>query len=222
MAHDDTIILPASYSYGANLGPGILVDVVTGTAGFRKTNVMQTSFTRTYQIGFNVRTPERATLLMNIYLAINGPGGSFLITDHLDWNSTNGIMGSAGLASITDVDQPMRNTVTGLRVGDGATTVFQMIKDYSAGAQVHTRDIEKPRASPTPLFALDGTPDTPTVNFANGEATFSPAPGAGVVPTWGAAFYVRGAFVSLKALQELTTFDLVSTPDVELIEAKNE
>ena len=222
MAHDDTIILPASYSYGANLGPGIIVDVVTGTSGFRKTNVVQKFFTRSYQIGYKVRTPQAATLIMNIYLAINGPGGSFLITDHLDWNSTNGIMGSAGLASITDTDQPMRNTVTGLRVGDASTTVFQMIKDYSAGTQVHTRDIVKPRASPTPLFALDGTPDTPTVNFANGEATFAPAPGIGVVPTWGAAYYTRVAFVSMKALQELTTFDLVATPDVELIEAKNE
>jgi uncharacterized protein (TIGR02217 family) len=222
MAHDDTIILPASYSYGANIGPGILVDVVTNTGGFRKTNLMQTQFTRSYQIGYNVRSPEAATLIMNIYLAIDGPAGSFLITDHLDWNSTDGIMGSLGLVSIADTDQPMRNTVDGTRVGDGATTVFQMIKDYAAGAQVHTRDIEKPRASPAPVFALDGAPASPTVNFANGEATFSSAPGIGVVPTWGSAYYTRVAFVSMRSFQELTTFDLVKTPNVELIEAKNE
>lgn len=222
MPHDDTIILPPSYSYGANLGPGIIVDVVTNTGGFRKTNLLQSQFTRKYQIGYNVRTPEKATLIMNIYIAIGGPAGSFLITDHLDWNSTAGIMGSAGLASITDVDQPMLNTVDGSRVGDGATTVFQTIKDYVAGTQTHTRTIEKLRASPTPLFALDGTPTSPTVNFANGEITFSVAPGIGVVPTWGAAFYARVAFVSLELLQELTTFDLTATPNVELIEAKNE
>lgn len=222
MAHDDTIILPATYSYGANLGPGILVDVVTNTGGFRKTNQLQSQFTRKYQIGYNVRSPADATILMNIYLAVGGTAGSFLIIDHLDWNSTNGIMGSAGLGSITDLDQPMRNTVDGSRVGDGSTTVFQMIKDYAAGTLVHTRDIEKPRASPTPLFTLDGTPDTPTLDFSNGRATFSPAPGIGVAPKWGAGFYVRVAFVSLEVIQELTTFDLVGTPNVELIEAKNE
>lgn len=224
MAHDDTIIFPNTLVYGGTTGPRTKTNVVHNSGGFRKTNRIWSQYLRRFQIVHGPRRPEVSALILAIWEAGGGPAFSFLGTDPNDWNSTEGSMGSGGLAAITKDDQPMQNTVDGSYVGDGSTTVFQFLKQRSQGAQVHDRIIQKPRTSPAPLIALDGALKTVTTDYtidsSTGICTFVVAPGAGVVPTWGGAFYIPLAFVGDELDQQVVTYDISSFPNVELMEAR--
>jgi len=50
MAHDDTIILPNTLSYGGSTGPRALNDVVHNAGGFRKTNRIWSQYLRRFII----------------------------------------------------------------------------------------------------------------------------------------------------------------------------
>ncbi len=225
MAHDDTIIFPNTLRYGGTTGPRSKTSVVHNAGGFRKTNRIWAQYLRRFNIVQGPKRPEVAALILAIWETVGGPAGSFLGTDPNDWNSTAGSMGSLGLGAITKDDQPMQNTVDGTFVGDGTTTVFQLIKQRSQGVvQVHNRIIDKPRATPVPLVAIDtvlqATPADYSINFVNGECTFVVALGVGEVPTWGAAFYIPLAFVGEELDQQVINFDLSGFPALELVQVR--
>ncbi len=224
MAHDDTIIFPNTLVYGGSTGPRSKTNVVHNAGGFRKTNRIWSQYLRRFNITHGPRRPEVAALILAIWETIGGPAGSFLGTDPNDWNTTEGSMGSLGLGAITKDDQPMQNTVDGTYVGDGSTTTFQLLKQRTEGTQTNDRIINKPRATPVPLVAIDATlkvtPGDYSINFATGIATFVVALGVGEVPTWGGAFWVPLAFVGDELDQQVISFDLSGFPALELIEVR--
>ncbi len=225
MAHFPDIIIPGTISYGSSTGPTSLTDIVTNVGGFRKTNRFWDQFLRAFQLGYNVRTPEKAAIILSIWEALGGPADSCLIRDHNDWNTTFGSMGSNGLASITKDDQPLRNTVDNTFLGDGTTKIFQMTKVRTQGSATHTRIIKQPQILlPAPLVAISGVLKTLTtdytINANTGIVTFVVAPAGASTPTWGGAFYVPVAFVNDEFLQQLTTFDLTSIPNIEMREVR--
>lgn len=90
--------------------------------------------------------------------------------------------------------QLLRNTVTGLNVGDGSTTTFQLQVIDSTTAHSVVRDVNYPLngvqtditgTSFTSAFTAykDGVSATATVGLTTGIVTFSSAPGVDVVPT---------------------------------------
>ncbi len=227
MVHHPDVIIPATISYGSSSGPKALTDIVHNAGGFRKTNRLWKNYLRRFQLGFNVRSPESMAVMLSIWEAIGGPHESCNIIDHNDWNTTEGSMGSNGLASITKDDQPLRNTTDGTFLGDGTTTSFQMVKVRNQGAAAqHIRTITQPRlADPTILIAIDTVLQTIVTDYDNdsfptGLVEFVTAPGVGELPTWGGAFYVPVAFTDDEFIQQLTTFDLSSVPNIEMMEVR--
>ena len=91
--------------------------------------------------------------------------------------------------------QLLRNTVTGLNLGDGSTTTFQLQVIDSTAAHSVVRDVNYPlNGSQTDIAGNAFTSTVTTykngvsatlssVNLTTGVVTFSTAPGAGVVPT---------------------------------------
>lgn len=90
--------------------------------------------------------------------------------------------------------QVLRNTVTGLNVGDGSTTTFQLQVTDSTTAHSVVRDVNYPLngtqsditgTSFSSAFTAykDGVASTATVNLTTGVVTFAVAPVADAVPT---------------------------------------
>jgi uncharacterized protein (TIGR02217 family) len=78
--------------------------------------------------------------------------------------------------------QLLRNTVTGLNLGDGSTTTFQLQVISSTTAHSVVRDVSYPLTG-TLVAYKNGVSATATVNLTTGVVTFGSAPGSGVVPT---------------------------------------
>jgi len=214
MAHYDDVILPLEMSFGSGFGPQTNTQNLITTSGYRKTNRRWNQKLRRFDIGYNVKTPEDLYLVKEIFEAVEGPFGSFLVRDWSDWNTTKGNMGGDDEAGdpTTKDDMPMRNTVTNLLVGDGSTTTFQLLKEYkpSGSTAQHLRDIIKPESGGIKV-ALDGVlqtdPGDYSYNTSTGIVTFTSAPGGSVVPTWGGNFYVPVAFIADEFSQTVSGFD---------------
>jgi uncharacterized protein (TIGR02217 family) len=148
-------------------------------------------------------------IIKDIFRSIDGPFGSFLIRSWDDWNTTFGLMEPGDESFITDVDAPLKNTVTGLLTGDGSTTTFQMIKEYKGGSATanHPQEIYKPQVGSVQV-AVDAAAKVEgvdyTVNYATGVVTFIlGAPAVATVPTYGAIFYEPVGFIDDELLQSL-------------------
>lgn len=209
MAHYDDIILPLGMSLGSSIGPTTSTQQLIVTSGKRKTNKRRTVHLHKFDIGFNVKSSEDIYVILEIFHAVDGPFGSFLARAWNDWNTTQGFNKPGDETLITDADQPLINTVTGLNSGDGSTTTFQTTKEYTGGSAtaLHGRNVIKPENGSL-VVALDGSPQTEgvdfTTNYATGVLTFiSGAPGVGVVPTYGSSYLIPVGFVSDEFLQQI-------------------
>ena len=187
MTQFDDIIIPDRIALAGSTGPSTSVEQVSLSNGFRETNLLWTQKLRQLNIGYPNMTTTDAFEILRIFEAVEGPLNSFLCKDRNDWNTTAGNMQNGGETSITKDDQKLENTVTKLDVGDGSTTTFQCIKDYSSGATAtHRRTILKPQNGAGNFaikVALDGVLKTEgpdfTVDYSTGIVTFSSAPGNG-------------------------------------------
>ena len=209
MEHYDDAILSLNAKYGAASMPRTSSQITFTAPGFRTVNQRWSQKLRRLKLAYQDDDDVIAEI-QKFWEALEGPTHSGLARDWTDWNTTAGQMQDGNESLITATDQPVRNTATSLYVGDGSTRTFQLIKKYLYGlTAVHYRIIQKPQNG-TLVFALNGvaisasvSPSDVTVDYATGIATFRIAPGVGVVPTWGGAFYVPVAFVDDEAMESI-------------------
>lgn len=225
MSHFDDVIMPNAVRFGSATVPQRSTQQVFTGSGGRKANQLWSQGLRKLRLSY-VRGIADIHEVLKIWEAMEGPVHSFLARDWNDWNTTNGNMAATGLAAITALDQPLRNTVTGGFAGDGVTKTFQAVKQYGVGATaLHTRTIKKLQAGSL-VAAVDGGAEGHTVDVATGIFTFTVAPGASVSPTavpvtWGGAFYVPAHFLSDEGLEEeLRSFKTGGLGNVELMEER--
>ena len=228
MTQFDDIIIPDTIALSGQTGPSTSVEQVSLSNGFRETNLLWTQKLRQLNIGYPNMKPTDAFVVLRIFEAVEGPLNSFLTKDRNDWNTTAGNMENGGESNITKDDQKMENTADQTDLGDGSTTTFKLLKDYSVGATAtHRRFIIKPQNGTGDFaikVALDGVLKTEgpdfTVNYSTGIVTFATAPANGVAPTWGGAFYVPVAFMSDDFLALLLQPGITSIPDIPLMEVR--
>jgi len=125
--------LPLTMSYGAGGGPMYSTDVITLSSGVESRNANWAYPRLSYNAAYGVRSIADMTTLMEWFHAAQGRFNGFRIKDWADYKSV--------VANSTI----LRTDVT-LGSGDGATTTFQLKKNYTAGAQTQVRLIKKPVA----------------------------------------------------------------------------
>ncbi len=129
-----------------------------------------------YTLAFELLRSDNVNLelqtLVSFYNARQGSFDNFLFSDPDDNATTL---------------QNCANTVTGLYVGDGATTTFQMGRAYNTFWEP-TQNIN----AITNVY-VNGV-STSAYTVANGLLTFSSAPGSGQSVTWTGTFYYRARF----------------------------
>lgn len=107
----------------------------------------------------------------------------------------------------------MRNTVTGLNVGDGSTTTFQLQLQtslaYDVGmgtASSDLIDVNYPLNGTITAYK-DGVSDTFTVDLLTGIVDFSSAPDVGVIPTATFEYAIASMFTSKSISRTLLQAD---------------
>lgn len=209
--HDDRF--PITISTNSQGGPGYNNKILELASGHDVVVQRWSSFKKTFDVALGIRSLEDLSTVATFFIARNGAANSFPYRDPMDYSSN--VMGhlAPGLE-----DQE-------LGVGDGTTTVFQLVKRYTSGVQTQTVPITKPITDTVRVWA-DGVELLTgwTVSRATGQVTFAVAPNVGVILTASYEFdeVVRfGKDVDLSLPLRITGFEDGSIESIPLIGVKD-
>lgn len=209
MAFHD-VRFPAALSFGAMGGPERRTDIVTLANGHEERNSPWAHSRRRYNAGMGLRAHDDLAQLVAFFEARQGPLHGFRWKD---WGDYKSCLPSAEVACLDQL----------VAVGDGATTVFQLVKTYGSGVQSYVRPIRKP-VDGTVHVSIDGVDQQAGLDFSvdlgTGLLTFGQAPASGVEIKSGFEFDVPVRFDTDVIQTSLATFEAGEAPDVPLIEVR--
>ena len=105
-----------------------------------------------------------------------------------------------------------------LGTGDGATTMFQLVKRYQSGPSAYVRPITKPVAGSV-LVAVGGVATTAfALDDAAGTVTFETAPAPGAAVTAGFLFDLPARFDTDQLAINLAAFRAGDIPSIPIVE----
>lgn len=190
---------PLDVALGARGGPERATDIVTLQSGREERNSRWGQSRRRYNAGYGIKSRADMQAVLDFFEERRGRFHSFLWRDGLD-HSSNG-------------PQP-------LGTGDGAETVFQLVKRYGADFDPYLRPITKPLPETVAVF-IDGSPTLAfDVDGLTGLVMFDVAPADGAVLTATFEFDVPVRFDTDRLDIELTGFDAADAPAIPLIEVR--
>lgn len=181
MAFLETPRFPDAIAFNAQGGPGYLTAVVTVSSGLEQRNSLWSFGRMSWDVGQVTKPLSQYGALIAFFRAVGGKRDSFRFKDFSDF--THSMPAGSGASGVLGL--------TGL--GDGATTVFQMYKNYPTGALTDQRPIRKP-ISGTCAFFDNGSPVSPTVDYTTGLVTFGSPPVTAHALTWTGQFDVPMRF----------------------------
>jgi len=173
---------PDNISRGARGGPERRTQIVELASGDEERNASWANSRRRYDVAYGIRRSDDLAAVVAFFEARNGRLHGFRYKDWADYKS------SLPSLAITPTDQQ-------IGTGTGGLTTFQLVKQYTSGAQSWTRAIVKPVAG-TVRVAL-GTVEQLTgwtLDTTTGFVTFTAAPGNGVIVRAGFEFDVPVRF----------------------------
>ncbi len=179
----DEIELPLRVGYGSSGGPSFSTEIVVIDSGYERRNQNWSQARRVFDARTGVRSASDAGALLNFFHARAGRARGFRLRDWSDFTTA-----SDGISAPTFSDQT-------IATGDGATMIFQLVKNYVSGGVTHQRVIAKPVAG-TVVIGVNGIQQTTgwSVDTTTGLVTFATAPAAGQSITAGFQFDVPARF----------------------------
>ena len=168
------IRFPDNISRGARGGPERRTQIVELASGDEERNASWANSRRRYDAAYGIRRADDLAAVVAFFEARNGRLYGFRWKDWGDYKSCL----PSGMPAATD-------QVIG--TGGGATTIFQLMKAYTSGAQTWVRTV---------TVALDGVSQAAgwSVDTTTGQITFTTAPASGVIVTAGFEFDVPVRF----------------------------
>ncbi len=201
---------PPNLSFGSVGGPERRTEVVTLANGFEERNTPWAHSRRRYDAGMGMRSLDDIEVLIAFFEARIG---QLFGCRWEDWS-----VYKSGLPSKDPEYMDQR-----LGVGDGETTVFQVIKTYESGESTYARPIRKPVAGSVKI-GLAGDPKIETidysVNTATGEVTFVNPPPIGAEITAGFEFDVPVRFDTDRIQTSAASFQAGDVPNVPVVEVR--
>lgn len=206
----DTPRFSDKVSYGSSGGPSYRTTVIELLSGHEQRQKEWAYPRHIYNVGWGARRNNQYGDLIQWYQAVGGRLKGFRYKDWLDYNSKD-YPAADGSDVIDDEDQFVKN-------GDGAQTVFQLIKTYTAGSETQVRLITRPVVG-TVVVAVDGVGAAPTVNYQTGTITFGVAPTGGQVITAGYEFDVPVRFENDLLDSAVESYDNIDT-NIKVLEIR--
>lgn len=203
---------PLDIARGARGGPERLTQIVALASGREVRNSRWAHSRRRYDAGVGVRSLDALAAIITFFEERRGRLYGFRWRDQLDWKSCP-----------PSLEPSATDQVIG--IGDGATTMFQLCKDYGMGVTAYRRPIVKPWPGSV-LVAVNGAlqaqPQDVSCNIATGLVTFAPgkAPPPGSSITAGFAFDVPVRFDIDMIEVDLSAFEAGEIPKIPIVEIK--
>lgn len=178
---------PTEIGFAAVGGPGWSTTVNAGFSGYEQRNKNWSVPLAQYKIELTYKDQSYFDKVNSFFWNVGGQADAFRFKDHKDYSATGQAIGT----------------------GDGTTTVFQLVKLYTAGSRTFTRTIKKPIQATVQKF--DGTycantvkiydngtlktlTTDYTVDATTGLVTFATAPASGHAITADFEFHVPVRF----------------------------
>ena len=183
-------------------------EIVVLGSGHEQRNARWRDARRRYEVGYGCRSMEDLHDVIAFFEARMGSLYGFRFRDWSDWKSCQ------PLAEPAPDDQP-------IGTGDGARTVWRLVKTYGSGEAATVREIAKP-VDGTVRVAVDGTEMTAgwSVDVTTGEIVFDVPPAAGAVITAGYEFDVPVRFETDELRIDMQGFRAGVAPDISLVEIR--
>jgi uncharacterized protein (TIGR02217 family) len=183
---------PLAIAKGSSGGPGFNTTVVPLASGDEGRNINWSMSRAEYDISTGIRNREDMALVQAHFYVMYGKAYSFPFRDWADYQAA-------------DVAMVMVSS-----------TVFQLVKRYTIGADEFIRTITKPIVS-TVAIKVSGSPVTPSViNRLTGLVTFASPPGA--TPTATFQFDVPVRFDTDKLPVQNNAYSQLTVTSIPLIE----
>ncbi len=202
------VLFPIDIAFNSEGGPTRRTDIVALVSGHEERNSPWVGSRRSFNAGYGVKSIGDIEDIIAFFEARQGRLFGFRFRDPFDFKS------SKIAATPTDADQL-------LGTGDGAATVFQLVKQYPSGPASYTRTIKKPVAGSV-LVAVAGIGQSEGAGFSlddtTGLITLSQAPASGAVVTAGFLFDTPVRFDTDELRINLAAFKAGDIPSIPLIE----
>jgi uncharacterized protein (TIGR02217 family) len=210
---------PTAVGFLASGGPTFSTGVNEGFSGDEQRNRNWKNTRGVWTIDLKCKPQAYFDAVHAFFLVVGGQADAFRFKDHRDFNATGQLLGT----------------------GDGTTTVFQLVRNYTSGGRTYVRTIFKPVTSSVLDFEGNPLPDTVniydngalqtpitiwTVDYTTGIVSFATPPAAGHIITADFQFHFPVRFTSdeLRAQIEESYVEggltLITWPNFELREVK--
>jgi uncharacterized protein (TIGR02217 family) len=206
------IRFPIDIARGAVGGPERRTDVVVLGSGAEERNARWANSRRSYNAGYGIKSLDDLHAVIAFFEERRGRLYGFRYRDAADWKSC-----SPGKTP-TAIDQS-------IGTGDGAVTVFQLVKTYGSAHAPWTRSIAKPVVG-TVMVAVAGVIQVPGAAFlsdpTNGRITFQSGhvPPPGSVVSAGYEFDVPVRFDTDKLEIDIKGFAHGAIPSIPIVEVR--
>lgn len=193
------IQFPTSISYGSYGGPAFSTDVIELNSGKEQRNANWSQSRAEYNVAMGVKTQSELDVLIAFFRARRGKAVGFRYKDWTDYSATGQLLGT----------------------GDGSTTVFQFIKEYSDGTYSVTRNIYKLVSGTVDIYLNSILQSSGfTVDYDNGKVTFTSAVSSGVKVYASFEFDVPVRFDTDKMAATIDSYNNNSWNNVPIVEIK--
>lgn len=184
MSTFEEVRFPISISTNSSGGPEFSTDVVVVNDGYERRNQNWSQGRISYDASYGVRSMADIATVLKFFRARQGKAIGFRFQDPLDHTSA-----SDGLSGYYMTDQS-------IGTGNGETTAFQLVKNYTNGITTHVRKITKPVAGKLAVAVAGVLTTDYTIDTTTGIITFTTAPIAEAVITAGFEFDIPVRFDS--------------------------
>jgi uncharacterized protein (TIGR02217 family) len=199
---------PLDVALGSRGGPVRRTEIVTLASGREHRNGRWADSRRRYDAGLGVRTVDALHAVLAFFEERRGRLYGFRFHDRVDCKSSP----PSAAPAPGDVQ---------IGTGDGARTVFQLVKRYGSGFAPYERPIRKPVAGSVRV-AVAGIEVALGAGVScdpmTGLVTFAAPPAAGAPVTAGFGFDVPVRFDTDELQFDLSAFEAGAIPGVPLIE----
>jgi len=208
MAFIETPRFPSAIAFGSSGGPLFDTSVIILSSGFEQRNANWSEPLRRWDVSQGIKTEADMNTLLLFFNAMSARAHGFRFKDFTDFKSVS------PQVTVGGSDQT-------LGTGDGAKTVYQVIKNYITGSLTQVKTIKK-LVTGTVIVTLDDIVQGAgfTIDHNLGTITFTVAPAGGVVVKAGYEYDVPVRFDMDNLEISLTAFTARNLPAMPVREIR--